>query len=74
MSACGNCGDGSGWTVWRTEVFNGCQRPGYPVAVFVACADCNDDQLKPYPAPWPICLVCEESIQFCNNEQHAILQ
>jgi hypothetical protein len=67
--ACENCGDNSGWTLWYTEIFNGRLQsgyPGYPVCVFVACADCNDDGLKPYPAPWPVCKCCEQSLSFCR--------
>ena len=64
-SACGNCGDGSGWTVWRTAILGEFGVPSFPVCVFVACADCNDDGIKPYPAPWPVCKRCEESMQFC---------
>jgi hypothetical protein len=60
---CDNCGDGSGWTVWRTRIYGGELRD---FALFVACADCNDDQLKPYPTPWPVCHRCEESAQFCT--------
>lgn len=61
---CDNCGDGSGWTVWKTQIYdsNGAL---WPVSLFVACADCNDDGLKPFPAPWPVCSICEESLQIC---------
>ena len=62
---CGNCVDGSGWTVWRTRIFDE-NRELWPVTLFVGCADCNDDGLKPYPIPWPICQICEESLQFCE--------
>jgi hypothetical protein len=62
---CENCLDGSGWTVWKTQIHDGHGRY-FPVTMFVACADCNDDGLKPYPAPWPVCLACEESKQFCR--------
>lgn len=68
MSACGNCGDGSGWTVWHTRTWP----PGVPhvrnedamipVRVWVACADCNDDQLKPKPE---CCEGCGEKSAEC---------
>lgn len=63
---CGNCGDDSGWTVWQTAILDNGQPPGHPVSMFVACADCNDDGLKPYPAPWPVCKICGESLQICG--------
>ena len=63
--ACGNCGDGSGWSIWYTHIYDE-NRELWPVAVFVACADCNDDEAKPFPAPWPVCPLCEESKIFCH--------
>lgn len=62
---CENCIDGSGWTVWRTDIYDEA-RILRPVCMFVACADCNDDGEKPYPAPWPVCSICENSLQLCN--------
>jgi len=55
MPTCSNCGDDSGWTIWHTHTWP----DGIPhirdedatveVVVWVACADCNDDELKPKP-------------------------
>jgi len=62
---CDNCGDGSGWTVWQTTLNYRPPLSGAPVSMFVACADCNDDQMIPYPKPWPVCHICGKSLQFC---------
>lgn len=72
-SKCDSC-DGSGWTLWYTELiapgttFDLAYRLAYPrpACMFVACADCNDDAKKPYPAPWPVCPMCEEQRWFCK--------
>lgn len=62
--ACDMC-DGSGWLIWRTATI-GEDYEAHPVALFVACADCNDDAIKPYPAPWPVCVLCEQQTLFCH--------
>jgi hypothetical protein len=59
--ACVHCG-GSGWTIWNTRKLP----EDAPVTLFIACADCNDDMGKPYPAPWPVCEGCEQSLNFCQ--------
>jgi hypothetical protein len=47
--ACGNC-DGSGWHAWYPNLPD-----GTPAGlVWVACADCNDDEHKPKPALPPL--------------------
>jgi hypothetical protein len=55
------CGDGSGWIVWRPRRLNGRGRD----FVWAACADCNDDGLKPKP-PLEICEGCGETALFCG--------
>ena len=58
-SACGNCGDGSGWHIWPTY-----ESPsGKFIYVWVACADCNDDGLKPKP---DLCEGCGQTPAFCE--------
>lgn len=64
--ACENCGDGSGWSIWYGRIPGDHFGEFYPVALFAACADCNDDEAKPFPAPWPVCPLCEESKSFCH--------
>jgi len=64
-AACGNC-DGSGWMIWYTHILDMKRSGAFPVAMFVACADCNDDATKPYPAPWPVCVLCEQQTLFCQ--------
>lgn len=54
LIGCGNCGDGSGWQVWRPNGGRG--------FVWVACADCNDDGKKPKP---DLCEGCGETEPFC---------
>jgi hypothetical protein len=43
-AVCPNCGDGSGWSWWDTVNLQTGQW-----GVWVACADCNDDEQKPPP-------------------------
>ena len=60
--ACGNCGDDTGWHVWKTREY----ATGKPIRVWVACADCNDDQQKPYP---DVCEACGEKQGDCKCER-----
>lgn len=55
---CGNCGDGSGWSVWRPLSVDRKRRE----FVWVACADCNDDAAKPKP---DLCEGCGDTEPFC---------
>ncbi len=57
---CGNCGDGSGWHVWRPKPLPG-QRG--PLLEWCACADCNDDMQKPKP---DLCEGCGETPGDCG--------
>jgi hypothetical protein len=59
---CGNCGDGCGWSIWFTREMPS----GKPVYVWAACADCNDDALKPKPE---LCEGCAETPAFCRCEK-----
>jgi hypothetical protein len=59
--SCENCGDGSGWSVWRTRELPG----NKPVLVWAACADCNDDGDKPKPE-MNFCEGCGEWWNFCT--------
>jgi hypothetical protein len=65
VALCENC-DGSGWLIFNTRVFGSSTDELCPVALFITCADCNDDIAKPYPAPWPVCVMCEEQKLFCR--------
>ena len=58
---CANCGDGSGWSIWRPRSVEGCPTAG----VWVACADCNDDGQKPKP---DLCDGCGNTRPFCVCE------
>lgn len=62
---CDMC-DGCGWLLWDTHILDSVRGEAYPVTMFVGCADCNDDQTKPYPTPWPVCLLCEQQTMFCQ--------
>jgi hypothetical protein len=65
---CGNCGDDSGWLIWHTFAWpvgvphlrN--EDATVPVRVWAACADCNDDGLKPKPE---CCEGCGEKLNEC---------
>ena len=65
MIPCGNCGDGSGWSVWRPLTVD---VPPRRTFVWVACADCNDDLQKPKPH---LCEGCGETAPFCACEPEA---
>lgn len=56
---CGNCGDGCGWHIWWTHELPS----GKGVYVWSACADCNDDGLKPKPE---LCEGCGDTPAFCR--------
>jgi DnaJ-class molecular chaperone len=58
--ACSNCG-GTGWHAWRPQRTT----DGRRVLVWVACADCNDDErmLKP-----ELCEGCGDTQPFCRCE------
>jgi hypothetical protein len=58
VSLCSNCGDNSGWTLW----FPRDAKTGRIMRVWAACADCNDDQLKPKP---DCCEGCGEKATEC---------
>lgn len=61
---CDNCGDGCGWhhEQMRTP-------EGKPHMVWFACADCNDDEVKPKPE---VCEECgrREEICICPKERY----
>ncbi len=57
---CGNCGDNSGWHAWYPKHL--LERGEPKRLVWVACADCNDDGLKPKPK---LCSVCGYTKPFC---------
>ena len=52
----------SGWSVWRPVN----AQTGKREFVWVACADCNDDALKPKP---DLCEGCGETADFCPCEK-----
>lgn len=62
---CDNCGDGSGWNyVDMKDV-----KTGRVKWVWFACADCNDDGLKPKP---DVCSTCHrrEEVCWCQKEKY----
>lgn len=59
MAKCDNCGDGCGWHIVPMHE----AKTGKLVYVWSACADCNDDGLKPKPE---LCEGCGETPAFCQ--------
>lgn len=60
---CGTCG-GSGWSAWRPFLPDGVTR----TFVWVACADCNDDERKQEKPE--LCEGCGETERFCRCERN----
>jgi len=60
---CDNCGDGSGWNTWYTRRLP----TKFKDIVWVACADCNDDDQKRKPTH---CLFCQNTRPYCTCENY----
>ena len=62
---CDNCGDDSGWHAWYPLNLKTRRRD----LVWSACADCNDDGLKPKPE---LCESCGYTEPFCECRQEFV--